>query len=136
MRTSTVIASLVLIACLGTTALAERPPERRDKADLVVVGTIKKITSKKSPWGGDGESTSYTAEVTVDKVDRGKGARVGETIKVNWYRVTKSPRKLLPGAYGHSYDIKEKDEATFWLMKGKSDWTIIYNRDGVEKVKK
>src|SRR5258708_2843860 len=106
--------------------LAERPAEPREKADLVIVGTVKKLTATKSIWGGDGVSTSSLAEVVIDKVESGKGARAGETVKVGWYRVTKAPSKPLPGAYGHSYPIEAKDKARFWLKKQGKDWTTIY----------
>ncbi len=115
--------------------LAERPAEAREKADLVIVGTVQKLTATKSIWGSDGVSTSHLAEVVIDKVEGGRGARAGETVKVGWYRVTKAPSKPLPGAYGHSYPIKAKDKARFWLRKQGKDWTIIYNSNGIEKLK-
>jgi hypothetical protein len=130
------LAVLMLLGVMTTVVLAERPQESRDKATLVVVGQVKKITTKESKWLGDGIRTDYTADVVVDKVEKGKGAKKGDTIKVNWYRVTKSPSKPPPGAYGHSYPIKERDEARFWLLGGKSGWTIIYNSKGVEKLTK
>jgi hypothetical protein len=116
--------------------LAERVPQPRSEAKLVVVGTIKKITSTESKFFDDGVQTNYTAEVVVDEVEKGKGVKSGETIKVGWYRVTKSPSKPPPAAYGKSYPIKAKDRAKFWLEGDpKKGWTIIYNIDGVEKVK-
>src|SRR6185437_9197813 len=58
---------LGLMICFGE-ARAERPPQARDKAKLVVAATVKKITSKESSFGGDGTRTDYTAEVVVDSV--------------------------------------------------------------------
>jgi hypothetical protein len=130
------LAILVLLV-FAPLALAERVAQQKSEAKLVVVGKVKKITSTESKFFKDGIQTNYMAEVVVDKVDKGKDAKVGDTIKVHWYKVTKSPSKLVPAAYGHGYPIKEKDQARFWLLGGGKDgWTIIYNRDGVEKLKK
>jgi hypothetical protein len=131
-----VLAVPVAVVLAAGVALAERPPEPREKADLVVVGTVKKVGTKQGTFGGDGVQTNYTAEVEVDQVDRGKGARAGETIKVTWFHVTKTPSRPLPGAYGHHYAIKAKEKARFWLRKGDKEWSVIYNSDGVEKLKK
>jgi hypothetical protein len=137
MKARVVLCASVLLALVVSVAWAERPPEPRSKANLVVVGTIKKIATTENAWGGDGIATHYTADVAVSSVEKGKGAKVGETIKVRWYHVTKSPSKLLPGAYGKSYPIKAKDRARFWLMGNlKAGWTIIYNSNGVETLKK
>jgi hypothetical protein len=119
----------------ATVALAEREPQPRKEADLVVVGKIHGITSKDSKFFGDGVRTDYTAEVVVTSVERGKGAKIGEKLNVRWFAVTKSPGKPPPGAYGHKYKIKADDIVRFWLKKDGKDWTIIYNSEGVEKVK-
>ncbi len=131
-----VIAS-VLVGLTGTIASAERPPEKRQDAAAVVVGKIQKIETKESAFGGDGVRTDYTAEVVVASVDRGDGVKVGDTIKVKWFRVTKNPSNPFPGAYGHNYPVKKDDEAKFWLMgDAKSGFEVIYNSQGVERVKK
>jgi hypothetical protein len=136
MKARLILCPAVLLAVFSA-AWAERPPQQRSEAKLVIVGTIKKITAKKSEWGGDGIVTNYTAEVVVGSVEKGKGAKVGQTIKVNWYHVTKTPSKPLPGAYGKSYPIKAKDRARFWLLGSpRAGWTIIYNSNGVETLKK
>jgi hypothetical protein len=126
----------VALAVLSSACMAERVPQQRKEADLVVVGTIKKITSTESKFFDDGIQTNYTAEVAVEKVEKGKGVKPGQTIKVGWYRVTKSPSKPPPAAYGKSYPIKAKERAKFWLVgSAEKGWTIIYNNDGVEKLK-
>ena len=80
------LVSVLLVTC---TARAERPPQSREKADLVVTG-----------------------------------------------KVTTRPTKPLPAAYGQDHKLKEKDVATFWLMKNKDSWSVIYNAKGVEKTAK
>jgi hypothetical protein len=128
--------TVLVLGVLASACMAERVPQDRKEANLVVVGTIKKITSSESKFFDDGIQTNYTAEVVVDKVEKGEDVKPGETIKVGWYRVTKSPSKPPPAAYGKSYPIKAKDKAKFWLEGSpKKGWTIIYNNEGVEKVK-
>src|SRR4051794_27341121 len=100
--------SLIAFALILGAAVAERPVQPRNKAELVVVGTVKKVTSKNTKYGGDGVLTHYTAEVAVDKVESGKGAEAGDTIKVNWFNVTKAPSKPLPGASGQKHDLKAR----------------------------
>ncbi|MFO0845232.1 MAG: hypothetical protein U0797_23095 [Gemmataceae bacterium] len=116
-------------------ARAERPPERREDADAVVVGKVKKVATKMEEFGGDGVATHFTAEVEVAKVDKGEGLKAGQTIRVKWFRVTKTPTKPIAGAFGHVYKIDKGDEARFWLMGSpKKGFEVIYNRDGVEKL--
>ena len=124
--------------------LARRPPGRppragreaaasRKKADLIVVGKVAKLTKAEKQFGGDGMKTTYTATVKVAKVEKGEA---GGEIAVHWFRVTAKPSKPLPGAYGQDHKLKEGDAAKFWLMKdGKGGWSVIYNTNGVEKVK-
>ena len=54
---------------------------------------------------------------------------------VTWFRLTKSPSQPMPGASGQDHKLKENDTAMFWLMKSKDRWSVIYNSNGVEKVK-
>jgi hypothetical protein len=119
----------VLLVCA---ARAERPPQSREKADLVVVGRVTKLATAEAKFGGDGVMTTYTATVKVDKVVKGEA---GDEVAVTWFRVTTRPSKPLPGAYGQDHKLKEKDVAKFWLMKNKDGYSVIYNTTGVEKVK-
>ncbi len=129
-------AALLIVCVLALPALAERPPQFRKDAQLVVKCTVEKLTAEMSKFGGDGERTSYKVKIKVTGVEKGD-AKVGDTIEATWFHVTKSPTRPLPGAYGQKHEIKEKDEATFWLMgDGKAPWAVIYNKDGIEKVKK
>jgi hypothetical protein len=127
-----VLLGVVLVAA----ARAERPPQPKSAATDVIVGTVEKVTTSTSPFGGDGVSTTYTATVKVDKVEKGTGAKEGDTITVSWYKVTKSPSRPLPGAYGKSYPVKEKGQIKAWLIKGKGKaFGVIYNAGGIETVK-
>jgi hypothetical protein len=129
-------AALLVALLFALPALAERRPELRKNATLVVVGTVEKLTSEGKKFGGDGVMTTYKAKVKVSKVEKGD-VKVGDVIDVTWFHVTKRPSRPLAGAYGQNHGLKEKDAATFWLLGGeKGKWEIIYNKDGVEKVKK
>lgn len=131
------VIAVLVIGLAASMSQAERPPQKREDANAVVVGKVKKITTKESEFGGDGTYTDYTAEVEVTKADKGDDVKAGETIKVQWFRVTKRPSEPLPGAYGHAYKIEKDDEAKFWLMgSAKKGFEVIYSSDGVEKVKK
>ena len=122
----------VALLAFAAVAQAERPPQSRDAAKLVVTGTDKAITTKDSSFGGDGVRTDYTAELVVDSVDKGEKVSAGDTITLTWFHVTKYPTRNIVGAYGHGYALKEKDKAKFWLMdRGpgvpKGVWPVIYN---------
>jgi hypothetical protein len=129
-------ASLILALLAITPCLAERPPQLRKDAQVVVKGVVEKMFAEKSEFGGDGIRTSYKVKVKVTAVEKGD-VKVGDVIEATWFHVTKAPTRPLPGAYGQKHDIKEKDEARFWLMGGeKGPYSVIYNTDGIEKVKK
>ena len=137
-----VLFSLAL-SFLASRVRAERPPQFRKEAMLIVSGTVKTLTSKDSPYVDTdtqvrlGTLTEYTAEIVVKSVEKGEKVRVGDTIKVYWFHVTKLTGKAFGGAVGHGYPLKEKSQAKFWLMEGKENcWAIIYNEDGVEIIKK
>jgi len=129
----------VRIAILTTLVLtivvrAERPGQDQKEATNVVVGTIEKIKTSDAKFGADGALTTYTAEIKVEKVERGEGVKTGDTVTVTWFHVTKRPSKPFPGAYGHEYKVKEKDPVRVYLIKDGKGYNVIYNASGVEKV--
>lgn len=143
MRRFAILVVLLGLSFLASNVRAERPPQSRDKATLVVSGTVKTITSKKSPYVATddpkvrlGTLTEYTAEIVVESIEKGGRVRVGDTIKVSWFHVTELTGIAFGGAVGHGYPFKEKSRGKFWLVEGKDCWTIIYNKDGVEIIKK
>jgi len=129
--------SVVMVLAVACPSRAERPPQARKEATDVVVGTIKKMTLNQKTFAGDGVLTTYVAEVKVDKVERGEGAKAGDTVKLTWFRVTKFPTRPIAGAAGHAYPVREDDTVRAYLLKGKGDlFDVIYNREGMEKLKK
>ena len=130
--------AVLVILVFAVLAQAERPPQSREDAKLALSGTVKKIATKTTEFGGDGVRSDYTAKIVVDSVEKGANVKVGDTISVTWFHVTKRPTAPLVGAFGHGYGINEKDKAKFWLMdSGKTTpWVVIYNKNGIEKIQK
>src|SRR4051794_14168431 len=95
--------AVVMLSSVTSLAVAERPPEERGEARLVLVGTVKKVTTRKSKLEEEGVMTHYLAQIAVKKVERGKGARAGGTVYVRWFAVTKKPSEEWVGGFGHSY---------------------------------
>ena len=144
MRRFAILVSLFAWSFSASHVRAERPPQFRRDAKLVVSGTVKTITLTKSPYVANdapkvrlGTLVQYTAEIVVESVEKGERARVGDTIKVSWFHVTELTGIGFGGAVGHSYPLAEKSRARVWLMGPYEDcWAIIYNHDGVEVIKK
>jgi hypothetical protein len=136
------LSALIALLIVAVVAHAERPPQAPEKAQLVVSGTVTKLTTATTTFAGDGVRTDYTAEVVVDAVDKGDTVKAGDTITLTWFCVTTRPSdRRIVGAFGHDYSIKEKDKAKFWLMERgpmvpKGVWVVIYNKNGVEKIDK
>lgn len=144
MRRFAILVVSLALSFLASHVRAERPPQFREKADLVMTGTVKTITAKKSPYVANddpkvrlGTLTIYTAEINVEFIEKGEKAKVGDTIKASWFHVTEFTGIAFGGSVGHGYPLQEKSQAKFWLMGPYEDcWSIIYNHDGVEVIKK
>jgi hypothetical protein len=132
----TIVASLLALAILVPAAFAERPSEQKDTATNVFTGTIKSLDAKDSLFGKDGKRTDYTAEVEVTAVDKGDGLKVGDTVKVTWFHVTKRPSGAFAGAYGHGYEARNGLKVKVWVKKSGEKYEVIYNSDGMETVGK
>src|SRR5262245_19685641 len=119
-------------------APADLPPQPKAAATFVITGKIEKLTATPRKWAIDGEQTTFTARVKVDKVEKGKGVKQGEVIEVTWHAVTKVPTTPpLKYAHGQIHPVKDKDEVRMWVIRpAKGPLVIIYNKDGVEKLKK
>ena len=127
-------ATLCLMLVVALPVLAERPPEFREDATLVVTGTIEKLVKSDKGFFG-GVMTTYTATVQVAKVEKGEKVKAGDRVQATWFHVTKRPTRPVAGAYGQGHAVKAKDRATFWLTGEKAPYSVIYNRNGIEKMK-
>ena len=90
-------------ALLVQAARAEMPPQTRDQATHVVTGVIRQLDASNSRFGNDGVRTEYFAVIAIEKVEKGKGLKVNDTIRVHWFQVTKRPSDMMPAGYGHYY---------------------------------
>jgi hypothetical protein len=133
---SHLLALSLLVFVFVNAAHAERPPQQREDAALIIEGEVEKVKHTESKFGNNGIRSDYVATIKLVKVEKGDH-KVGEVIEVHWFNVTKRPTRAMPGAYGHAYTIKAKDEVKIWAVgeKGKR-WEIIYNTNGIEKVTK
>src|SRR5262245_18819537 len=132
----TLLASLLALAILAPAAFGERPPEMKDTATNVFTGTIKSLNAKDSPFGKDGKRTDYTAEFEITAVDKGDGPKVGDTVKVTWFHVTKKPSAAFAGAYGHGYEARNGLKVKVHVKKSGEKYEVIYNSEGMETVNK
>jgi hypothetical protein len=73
-------AALVAVLAVTASSLAERAPEDRKAATHVVVGTVEGVYVR-----GKEEFHNYVIELTVEKVEKGKGPKAGETLYVRCY---------------------------------------------------
>lgn len=122
---------VVLTACIAT---AERPPEQKGDAQLVVSGQLVNVNGKEEKIGEDGILMHYEAELKVANVDKGEGVKAGDTIKVTWIHATKKPSGAFAGAFGHNYNVKKGDRVQAYLMKRDGGtWEVIYNPQGMGK---
>jgi hypothetical protein len=133
LRWTATVTFVALTACL---AVAERPPEEKKDANVVVVGDLVKITPKEEKIGGnnDGVLTKYEAELKVTRVQKGDGVKAGDTLKIFWIHITKKPSGNFAGAFGHDYKVKKGDQVEAYLMKrGDGKYEVIYNAAGMQK---
>jgi hypothetical protein len=132
-------APLAVVALMAGVALAERPPEQRKDADVVVRGELVKIAPKEEKIGGkqDGVLATYQADLKVTSVEKGAGIKAGDTLKISWIHITKKPTGNFVGAFGHDYKVKKGDHVEVHLMKREGDtFEVIYNQAGMEEAKK
>lgn len=133
-----VLFAAAMMALPISAAFGERPLQPRSEADLVITGVVRTIVARDAAYGIDGIKTSYEAEVEVDQVESGGEHKAGDTVRVQWFHVTKPPRQAMFDAYGCDYGIREKDHGRFWLEKSppspltksplsKRKWTLLYN---------
>jgi len=126
------IAALALTA--PTTSRDIASTQKREDAELVVVGKVHDLTFTRHTYDGDGVCIRCLAEVVVTAVERGAGPLIGEKINIRWTVVVRKPGHSEGGGSDHMYRMKADDIVRFWLMRDGTNWTIIANPDGVENL--
>jgi hypothetical protein len=119
---------------LSNAAQSARVEQKLSDAPLVVEGKIIKITSKGTKFQKDGVWTTYTVELNVKKVVKGKYK--GETLKVLCGHVSKAPSNPVPGDNGIRYKIKKGDEIRVYVepIAKTKRYTVIHNTKAIEKI--
>ncbi len=127
--------SVVVIAVFVNDGRAERKPEEKSAATLVVIGEVAGVETKVSKFGVDGERTDYTATVKIDDVQKGMTEK--NIISIHWFQVTKTPTNPFPGEYGLGYAVKKGERVRAYLRKkddksSVSVYEVLYNKDAIE----
>jgi hypothetical protein len=135
MRQSFAFFGVVLGLVLPAVVLAEAPPEEKAEANLVIVGTVLKITSSTERYGSNGTLTHYVVHVRVKRVERGRGARAGAVVRCRYFDVTRMPSEPTEGASGQRYRVRRGDRVRVYLMRrDEGGFDIIYNPAGIERL--
>ncbi|HEV3165221.1 MAG TPA: PDZ domain-containing protein [Isosphaeraceae bacterium] len=101
---SRLVAGVWLIVLLsGTPGWAERPPERKEEAALVVTGQVEKVYTNV-----DEANINQIVAIRIDSVERGKGFNPGDLLDARCFR-RKPNAPRIPAAYGH-HDLPREGE--------------------------
>lgn len=73
--------ALLVLACLATTARADRPPERRSDATYVVTGTVEAVYT-----ADDGEYRRHIVALRIEAAEKGPGLKKGEILYASCYQ--------------------------------------------------
>ena len=97
--------TVLSLTCLGFLvigaghATASRPPERREKANYIVAGTVTAVYTRNPKGPG---YRSYIVEMTIDEVEKGAGLRKGATFRAYCYQRTEGAGGLEFDSAGHT----------------------------------
>jgi hypothetical protein len=97
MRHSLLVPALATCLTLTPVAWADRAPDDRGTAKVVVEGEVEAVEQSK-----DGEHDWFLVSVRVRKVDKGSGVKAGDVFKVTCYRLVRPKPKSFasPGHLG------------------------------------
>ena len=119
-RFAVALAVFSVTASTGRSAQAPLTPEElKAKADNIVTGIVKKVTSeiRKNPNGGGTTDRHYKITLTVATVEKGK-LKPGKKIVLLAWKPHKRPLPF-PGPQGHS-NIPEKGKTIRVFLRGTS----------------
>lgn len=105
--------ALVLCLAAAAAALADPPAEKREDADLIVVGRVSAVYARDTLGYRD-----YIVEVRVTLVPKGKGIKSGDTFRAFCYKA-KPGAKLNPDfdSAGHSAVPREGQRVRLFVNK-------------------
>jgi hypothetical protein len=99
----------IVAACLVSAAPADRPPEPKAEATLVVTGTVGKVYANT-----DLENINYIVEIRIETVEKGAGFKAGDIVDVRCFQ-RKESAPLVPAAHGHQDLPKEGERIRAYL---------------------
>jgi hypothetical protein len=103
--------TLVLLVLGATSVWAERPPEPKQDADLIVTGRVGKVYTNI-----DSANVNYIVEIEVQSTQKGQAFPPGQILDARCFqRQRDAPR--VPAAYGHHQVPREGDTIKAYLMK-------------------
>jgi PDZ domain len=103
--------TLALLVFGATPARAERPPEPKQEADLIVTGRAGKVYNNT-----DSADVNCIVEIEVQSTQKGPAAQPGQILDARCFqRRRDAPR--VPAAYGHHQVPREGDTIRAYLMK-------------------
>jgi hypothetical protein len=90
---------------------AERPPERKEDADLIVTGRVGKVYTNTDP-----ANVNFIVEIEVQSTQKGQAFPSGQILDASCFqRRRDAPR--VPAAYGHHQVPREGDTIRAYLMR-------------------
>jgi hypothetical protein len=102
--------ALALWALAATGARAERPPESKSQADLIVTGRVGKVYTNT-----DAADLNYIVEIEIQSIQKGQGVQPGQVLDARCFqRRPDAPR--VPAAYGHRQVPREGEAIRAFLM--------------------
>jgi hypothetical protein len=102
---------LIFLALITAPARAERPPEPKPQADLIVTGQVGKVYTNT-----DRADINFIVEIEVRSTEKGQAIQPGQILDARCFqRRPDAPR--VPAAYGHHQVPREGDKVRAYLMR-------------------
>jgi hypothetical protein len=123
----------------GSWCHAELPPlspqEQRDRAEVVVAGTVKSVKRLPSKSTRPGfKDNVVEARVAVSKVLKGPGVRPGKEIQVRYWQAAERPARWA-GPGGQHGDLKRGARVTLFLRREADKRLHLLNPNGWEPIR-
>jgi hypothetical protein len=117
----------IVVTLIGSDAFAERLPEKRENADIVVTGTVERVYQHESEG-----YYHYIVELKIEEVEKGENIQPGGTFRAFCYdRKPAAPgSQLSPGSRGHNVIPSESQRIRVFVNSGSNegiypDWADV-----------
>ncbi len=125
--------TVALVLSTPAFALAERVPERREDAALVVRADVKAVFGKDRGDGLGETHTDFVVQLQVEAVEKGRGAKPGETLYAHCFQRTRNALIPLPGMAGHNQVPKPGERIRAYLNNHSGVYEFAYP-DGLDRL--